>query len=33
MIRNYYKYTNCLGFLFDKNEDSEQLRKILDECK
>ena len=23
---------NCLGFLFDKNEDSEQLRQILDKC-
>jgi hypothetical protein len=29
-------YTNivgdCLGFLFDKKEDSDQLRKILDKC-
>ena len=29
-------YTNivgdCLGFLLDKKEDSEQLRKILDKC-
>ena len=23
---------NCLGFLFDKNEDSQQLRQILDKC-
>ena len=23
---------NCLGFLFDKNEDSEILRQILDKC-
>lgn len=23
---------DCLGFLFDKNEESDQLRKILDKC-
>ena len=23
---------DCLGFLFEKNEDSEQLKKILDKC-
>jgi hypothetical protein len=23
---------DCLGFLFDKNDESEQLRKVLDKC-